>query len=113
MVNALARKEVGCEPKLSDVFRISPQAWYYLMAGPYCMAMYRFRGTHATPQLAQKVYEEKPELVLPLEFYLQQGLELSLGYLTRFWSSVPPLKFVKTSSPVCRTFVTPFLDLEY
>ncbi len=112
-VNALARKEVGCEPKLSDVLPISPQAWYYLMAGPYCMAMYRFRGPHATPQLAQKVYEEKPELVWPLEFYLQQGLELSLGYLTRFWSSVPPLKFVKTSSPVCRTFVTPFLDLEY
>lgn len=112
-VNAIARKEVGCEPKLLDIFRISPRVWYYLMAGPYCMAMYRFRGPHANPQLAQKVYEQKPELVLPLEFYLQQGLELLLGYLTRFWSSVPPIVFLKQNNLFCRTFVTPFLDLEY
>lgn len=112
-VNALARKEVGCEPQLSDLFRFSPQVWYYLMAGPYCMSMYRFRGPHANPEIAREVYKKKPELVLPLEFYLQQGLELVLGYLTKFWSSVPPLKFIKTSNPACRTFVTPFLDLEY
>ena len=112
-VNALARKEVGCEPKLFDLLRFSPKICYYLMAGPYCMSMYRLSGPHATPEIAREVYEKKPQLVLPLEFYLQQGLELLLGYLTRFWSSVPPLKFIKTSNPACRTLVTPFLDLEY
>ena len=112
-VNALARQEIGCEPKLSKLFSTAPKIWYYLIAGPYCNAMYRFRCPHAKPELARKVYEEKPQLVLPLEFYLQQVLELLLGYLTKFWSSVPPLKFFKQSNIACRTFVTPFLDLEY
>ncbi len=112
-VNALARHEVGCEPRLADVFRMSPKVWYYLMSGPYCMAMYRFRGPHANPELARQVYASGPDLVWPLEFYLQQTLELTLGYLTRFWSSLPPLAGMKTRSPVCRALVTPFLDLEY
>lgn len=36
--NALARYEVGCEPELWEVFRRSPKAWFYLMAGPFCMS---------------------------------------------------------------------------
>eukprot|EP00903_Cladosiphon_okamuranus_P014333 g13311.t1 len=61
--NALARYEVGCEPDAWEVFKISPTAWFYLMCGPFCMSMYRFRGPHACPKVATKVFEARPELV--------------------------------------------------
>jgi len=111
--NAIARKEIGCEPNLWAIFRRSPKIWFYLLAGPYTMSMYRFEGPHARPDIANEVYEAGPQLVRPLEFGLQQGMELALGSLTRFWTSVPPLAGIRTSNPAVRAAATPFIDLEY
>eukprot|EP00752_Nemacystus_decipiens_P017245 g15449.t1 len=89
--NALARHEVGCEPDGWEVFKSSPKAWFYLMCGPFCMSMFRFRGPHACPKVATKVFEGRPQLVRPLEYGLQQGMEFLLGALCRFWTSVSPV----------------------
>lgn len=111
--NAIARNEVGCEPNLWALFRKSPKAWFYLLAGPYTMSMYRFDGPHARPDIAMKVYEDAPQLVRPLEFALQQVLEFVLGNLTRFWTSIPPLSGMRQSNVAVRAVATPFIDLEY
>lgn len=111
--NALARHEIGCEPDLWNIFKRSPKVWFYLMAGPYCLSMYRFHGPHARPDIAYKVYDEGPDLVLPLEYPLQQFLELTLGTLARFWTSIPPLNNLRKRNEKVRTYVTPFIDLEY
>ena len=84
------------------------------MFGPYCVAQYRFRGPGASPDYAEKVFKSAPVLVYPLEFALQQGMELALGFLSRFWSTV--LSVVvgednKKNSYVLWKFVLPFLDL--
>jgi hypothetical protein len=86
--NAIARNEIGCEPNLRDLFFDSPKAWFYLMFGPFCASMCRFRGPGATPDIAKQVFESAPGLVYPLEFPLQQFLELFFGFLARFWTSI-------------------------
>ncbi len=111
--NAIAREEVGCEPHLAEVFQKSIRSWYYLMVGPYCMSMYRFRGPNSKPETAHKVFQKGPELVWPLEFHLQHILEFSVACLARFWSSIPPFKSIRKTNIICRTVVTPFIDLEY
>jgi len=111
--NAIARNEIGCEPDLWALFFKSPKAWFYLLAGPYTMSMYRFDGPHARPDIAMKVYEDAPKLVRPLEFTLQQMLEFVLGNMTRFWTSIPPLSGVRHSNVAVRAAATPFIDLEY
>lgn len=110
--NALARYEVGCEPDLSKLFLQSPKAWFYLMAGPYCSSMYRLTGPHATAATAVKFFEAGTRIVQPLEYLPQQALELLLGGLTRFWTSIPPFSFIRLSKPM-RQLVTPFSDLNY
>lgn len=108
----LARHEVGCEPDLLAIFLQSPIAWFNLVFGPFCATMFRFRGPHATPDLALSVYHQRPALVLPREFPLQELLELMLGYfLCRFWSSLPHISAIKQSSPLMRRWMTPFIDL--
>lgn len=111
--NAIAREEIGCEPNMWEIFKKSPRAWYYLMVGPYCMSMYRFKGPHATPELAVNVYQKGPELVWPLEFHLQHVFEFSIGVITRFWTSIPPFSYTRKSSLLSRYALTPFIDLEY
>lgn len=50
--------------------------------------------------------------VRPLEYPLQQGMELLLGVLCRFWTWVPLMSSLRFIGPI-RYFVTPFVDLNY
>ena len=112
--NAIARKEIGCEPDLWSIFLDSPKAWFYLLFGPYCPTQYRFRGPSANPDMAERVFKSAPVLVYPLEFMLQQAMELLLGFLSRFWSTI--LGWIigqdnMQSFAFLRKMVLPFVDL--